>query len=92
MKRFEKLAYVVCFLAAMYFAGHILYYLRTIPVETTAFWIVIRFVIGWMVGLIGGFLVVGLCASGKMEDARRAIYAAVSGDLSLCKQFYNEGR
>jgi len=88
----KKLAYLICFFAVLYFGIHILVYLRTIEVQTTAFWMVSRFVIGWLIGLIGGVLVVSLCAGGKMEDARRAIYAAVGGDLSLCKQFFDEGR
>ena len=88
----KKIIYILCFLAVVYFGGHLMYYLRTVPVETTAFWMVIRFIGGIFIGSICGIFVVGICASGKMEDARRAIYAAVNGDLSLCKQFFNEGR
>jgi len=88
----KKFFYCVCFFAVLYFGIHGMVYLRTIQVETTAFWMILRFVIGWLIGLFGGILVVSLCAGGKMEDARRAIYAAVNGDLSLCRQFFDEGR
>jgi len=88
----KKLAYIVCFLAVLYFSIHILIYLRTIPVQTTAFWVIIRFIIAYLIGLVSGVIVISLCVGGKMDDARRAIYAALDGDLSLCRKFFQEGR
>ena len=88
----KKIAYIICFLAVLYFGVHILVYLKTIPVQTTAFWVVIRFIVAYLIGLIVGIVIIAICASGKMDDARCAIYAALNGDLSLCRRFFQEGR
>jgi len=92
MKILKRLAWIIATLIGLYFAGHLLLSLRSVPIETTAFWMVIRFFIGVSLGFILGFITLALIASGKMEDARRAIYDAVHGDLSGCKQFVKEGR
>jgi len=90
--KFERFGFLICLIAFLYFSIHILIYLHSVIVVTTAFWMVVRFTVALIVGTVCGFVILAMVANGKMEDARRAIYSAASGNTDGCKQFVKEGR
>jgi len=70
MKIFEKFAWSILAIAAIYFGGHILNSLRYVVIETTAFWMIIRFIVGTFIGSVLGMLIIGnnVSAWGMQND------------------------